>query len=338
MRKKQEKRRKKNNLKIVYSNFYFFIEKLIFSKFSNAFSHFLFSFWDKRIRLRVFKCKDYLKVKEDYHRIRYNLYIKSESIKTQLDDIYSFVRLYRSNVINFILLTIALITNPPFRGFVLPVICALFAVGSYLAWRKHQVRLYEQTIYADKATERDFISFYSPQTEKALAVAYSAHSGQIRKLAHNVPACVHLYHVGIILARSGFSEEVVTAGILHDLLEDTSWTGEQIETEFGIRIASIVQQVSEDKSLVWEERKRQYIERIKNADTAVKAVSAVDKIHNLYSIYDALKEGVDVWGRFKRGRAESLRFYNDALHAIGHNWSHKLLNEYSYILRAVEAL
>ena len=109
--------------------------------------------------------------------------------------------------------------------------------------------------------------------EKALIFAIKAHNGQIRKNEPDKPMIFHPINVGNILREYGFDENVISAGYLHDVVEDTKYTNEDIKKEFGDDIASLVYGASEiDKTLSWEERKKHTIESIKDLDIRHKAV------------------------------------------------------------------
>ena len=117
--------------------------------------------------------------------------------------------------------------------------------------------------------------------EKAIFFATQAHQGQKRK-QKNVDMIYHPFTCGMILQRNGCDENVVSAGILHDVVEDTKYTFEDIEKEFGKEIRDYVYDASEpDKSLEWIERKKHTIEHIKNAPLESKLIVACDKINNL---------------------------------------------------------
>ena len=100
--------------------------------------------------------------------------------------------------------------------------------------------------------------------EKALNFAINAHKGQIRKAEPDKPKIFHPIDVGNILKKYGYDENVVAAGYLHDVVEDTSYSFDDIKKRFGKDIASLVYVASEpDKSLSWEERKKHTIDTIK---------------------------------------------------------------------------
>ena len=94
-------------------------------------------------------------------------------------------------------------------------------------------------------------------TDKAKEFAIKAHKGQIRKSEPEKPMVIHPINAGEILKEYGFDDNVIAAGYLHDVVEDTKYTIEDIEKLFGSDIASLVMGASEsDKSLSWEERKK----------------------------------------------------------------------------------
>jgi (p)ppGpp synthase/HD superfamily hydrolase len=168
---------------------------------------------------------------------------------------------------------------------------------------------------------------------RAINVAARAHLHQNRK-SENLPFITHPFAVGLILSRAGCSEEVIAAGILHDTVEDTSMTLEDIRREFGERIAALVGSASEpDRSLSWEERKTHTVETVKKAVLEVKMVVCADKLHNVKTIADAMKEiGEQVWSRFKRGKEQQEWYYRSLAESLSSETEHRgyqmLLAEY----------
>ncbi len=146
--------------------------------------------------------------------------------------------------------------------------------------------------------------------DRAIELAARAHRQQVRK-GTDIPYITHPYAVGMMLARAGCPEEVIAAGILHDTIEDTWVTLDDIREQFGERVASIVEGCSEpDKAAPWEERKRHTLQYLHDAPWEVRVVACADKLHNLRSIArDYLQAGSQVWSRFKRGRREQEWYY-----------------------------
>lgn len=145
--------------------------------------------------------------------------------------------------------------------------------------------------------------------ERAIQLAAVAHSGQFRK-GTRIPYVVHPFAVGVSLLSAGASPEVVAAGILHDTIEDTDVTYEQILGEFGPAVAAIVQGCSEpDRGATWEERKRHTHAYLETASPEIRLVACADKLHNIRSMAaDRAREGEAVWRRFKRGH-DAQRWY-----------------------------
>ena len=100
--------------------------------------------------------------------------------------------------------------------------------------------------------------------EKAKEFAIKAHEGQVRKSEPEKPMIMHPIAVAKILEDYGYDDNVVAAGYLHDVVEDTKYTLDDIQNEFGSDIKNLVDTASEpDKSLSWEDRKKHTINIIK---------------------------------------------------------------------------
>lgn len=140
----------------------------------------------------------------------------------------------------------------------------------------------------------------SPKILKALEFAAIAHKGQLRKFPTNVPYISHLGAVALILSNAGYGENVVVAGILHDVIEDTPFKAEDIMENFGTEIYELVVGVTENKSLPWAERKERYLEQIKQASVEVKAISGADLLANRLSNLLGLRRGENPWIRFSK--------------------------------------
>jgi len=115
--------------------------------------------------------------------------------------------------------------------------------------------------------------------------AVAAHGRQMRKNGDG-PYIMHPIEVAIILLREGgvTSPEILKAAILHDVVEDTTTTLGQIEVVFGKHVASIVAEVTDDRTLTASERKRAQVEHIPHLSTEAKLVKFGDKISNLRSM------------------------------------------------------
>jgi (p)ppGpp synthase/HD superfamily hydrolase len=158
--------------------------------------------------------------------------------------------------------------------------------------------------------------------ERALRWAATCHQGQFRR-GCEAPYIEHAMGVALILDRLGFAEDVVIAGLLHDVVEDTDATLEQIEARFGTAVAETVRRCSEIKTDAqgrkrpWIDRKRDHLEALREAPVAARAVILADKLHNLVSIELDLREGRSVWPSFNAERAQVLWYYRTTLAQLG---------------------
>jgi guanosine-3',5'-bis(diphosphate) 3'-pyrophosphohydrolase len=125
----------------------------------------------------------------------------------------------------------------------------------------------------------------------------------------------------MILDRAGFDEDVVIAGLLHDVVEDTEATLDDVEAGFGAAVREIVSVCSEIKSDAdgrkrpWIDRKRDHLASLRGAETPARAVILADKLHNLTSIDLDLDDGRPVWDAFNAERAQVLWYYRAAIDA-----------------------
>lgn len=146
--------------------------------------------------------------------------------------------------------------------------------------------------------------------DSAFNFAINAHYGQVRKSETDKPMVIHPIDVGNILAYYGFDDNVIAAGYLHDIIEDTKYTSEDILNNFGEDILSLVLSNTElNKTLSWEERKKYTIEKIKELDLRHKAICCADKISNLEDMLILFKkQGKYNFSSFNKG-FESQKWY-----------------------------
>jgi (p)ppGpp synthase/HD superfamily hydrolase len=154
--------------------------------------------------------------------------------------------------------------------------------------------------------------------EQALVYATRLHAKQIRK-GGNVPYISHLLSVAALVLENGGDEDEAIAALLHDAVEDQGGTAtrEVILNMFGTRVIEIVDGCTDADTIPkppWEERKQQYIEKLRHASTSVRRVALADKLHNARSILsDLYKEGEATWEKFKGGKDGTLWYYHTLL-------------------------
>lgn len=127
---------------------------------------------------------------------------------------------------------------------------------------------------------------------KATEMAIRAHAKQTRKNTGD-PYILHPVRVAAIVAKailyrdnsslrfSGFEEACAIAAILHDTIEDTSVTYEQISQEFGTFVADLVQELTQDKKLPWAERRKAMIKKCATMSTHAKLIKLADRLDNM---------------------------------------------------------
>lgn len=151
--------------------------------------------------------------------------------------------------------------------------------------------------------------------DKAIIFATEAHSGTYRK-GGKTPFVVHPLEAAAIAASMTDDEEIIAAAVLHDVVEDTPATIEEMKNAFGERVAKLVVSDSEDKrenmpkAESWEIRKRETLESIPNAGREEQIIVLSDKLSNLRSIYrDYTKIGDELWNRFNVKDKEKHKWY-----------------------------
>lgn len=123
---------------------------------------------------------------------------------------------------------------------------------------------------------------------KAAAYAAHQHRDQRRKDAGASPYINHPLAVASILSEAGVTDEIVlAAAILHDTIEDTTTTAEDLRRLFGNEVAGIVAEVTDDKSLENAERKRLQVEHAPHMSEGAALVKFADKIANVTDILES---------------------------------------------------
>ncbi len=180
--------------------------------------------------------------------------------------------------------------------------------------------------------------FLTPKIEQAIKRATELHDGQKRKVS-GMPYIVHPYAVAFLLAHYTEDEDVIIAGLLHDVLEDVpGYTEDDLIAEFGARVTAIVKEVTEDYTEAekvdhslrrqgWKERKKKYLANLSDDSHEALLVATADKIHNIRSLIDDYTvHGEATWERL--GNKERIFwFYGETVRIISERLSHPLSEE-----------
>lgn len=139
--------------------------------------------------------------------------------------------------------------------------------------------------------------------DRAITFAVKAHQGMERK-GKGFPYIVHPMEAVCIVATMTNDQELMAAAALHDVIEDTDTTADDLKKEFGERVAMLVEAESDDKTggskaETWHQRKQDTLDRLRNADLDIKIVALGDKLSNMRAIaHDYAVLGDELWNRF----------------------------------------
>ena len=198
------------------------------------------------------------------------------------------------------------------------------------------------------------INGYSDRINHALAFAAKHHDRQVRK-GTRLPYLTHPANVAIILTRYGRDEDIVIAGILHDVIEDCvrenytrAMLEQRIGDKFGMTVLDTVLAVTHrtvddgGTDLSSDERKDDYLERLIGASEPARWVCAADKLHNAGTIVADLQRTIEpmtVWGRFNAGRDGTVRWYRrvyERLRELG--FTAAIMEELRRVVESLEEL
>ena len=152
--------------------------------------------------------------------------------------------------------------------------------------------------------------------QKAFEYAKEKHKNQKRKITGE-PYINHIIDVANILKENGADEETITVGILHDTVEDTDATIQDIKEKFGSKIAKMIDCESEKKSLPYRERKAEHMARVSKSSYNTKLVNCADKVSNLKSLikcYNIYNE--QIWQYFNGSKEDIMWYYTLALKVL----------------------
>ena len=181
--------------------------------------------------------------------------------------------------------------------------------------------------------------------EKAIQFAGKAHEGGLRK-GTNLPYILHPIEASTIAARLTEDPEIIAAAALHDVVEDTDYTLEDIQKEFGDRVAELVDSCTENKRRdipaadTWMIRKQETIEHLKTAPRDVKVIAFSDKLSNLRSMMtDYIAEGESFWNRFQVKEPQKHVWYYSAMLDSFEEFGDSLLyKEYSRLIEKMRMM
>ncbi len=190
---------------------------------------------------------------------------------------------------------------------------------------------------------------YSFKVEQAIRAATILHQDQLRMGTLPLPYISHLMAVVLILSDYTDDEDTIVAAFLHDTLEDTDYTLDELREDFGGPVSEIVLSLTEpkiaaEKKLGWLERKREYNKQLKQASEKALMIAAADKSHNFRTVVEEYSEDhkrfLEDFGPQTQDRMEiyqtmantlNSRLKSDIVHEFNHTFT-----EYKNFLINVE--
>lgn len=168
----------------------------------------------------------------------------------------------------------------------------------------------------------DSIKKYNKNTnieliEKAFNLAKEKHKGQVRNSGEEY--IIHPVEVSIILASLEMDDETICAGLMHDVLEDTDYTKEEMESEFGKEITALVDGVTKLKNLKYKTKEETQIENIRKMvlamanDIRVIIIKLADRLHNMRTLEYKTRE------KQIYTATETIEIYVPIAHRLGIN-------------------
>lgn len=152
--------------------------------------------------------------------------------------------------------------------------------------------------------------------EEAVTFAVQAHAGMIRKASRQL-YILHPLEAAVIVGSMTDDQEVLSASVLHDVVEDAGVSLVEIQEKFGDRVMNLVASETEYKRAylpaadTWQTRKSEAIELLRTSgDLGVKMLYLGDKLSNLRSIYQGVKcQGAAFWQFFNQKDPEKHHWY-----------------------------
>lgn len=178
---------------------------------------------------------------------------------------------------------------------------------------------YQEKGLAEKPVLFPSVAGMDAQLYKAYTYAAKAHVGQLRKKTE-IPYIAHIITTMNYAIELTKDIEVLQAAILHDTVEDTCVTLDDLKKEFGDRVACLVETETENKrrnmlaSQTWEIRKRETIEHLKKASLDTKVIVLADKTANLESIVKEQRHiSGNIWKKFNQPDKAKQEWYFRAI-------------------------
>lgn len=178
--------------------------------------------------------------------------------------------------------------------------------------------------------------------DKAIIFAVNAHSGDVRK-GTKLPYIVHPIESCAIAASITDDKEIIAAAVLHDVVEDSNYTKEDLLKEFGERVMNLVCSDTEDKmrdiplEKSWKLRKQATLDFLDKSTKEEQIICLADKLSNMRAIYrDYNRLGDKLWERFnQKNKNEHAWYYSGIAEKLTFLKETEAYKEYEELLKKV---
>ena len=180
---------------------------------------------------------------------------------------------------------------------------------------------------------------YTYKVEQAIKAAAILHQDQLRKGSVQLPYVTHLIAVMMITRDYTDDENTLVAALLHDTLEDTDYTIDELKEDFGETVAELVQTLTEprrtgDTKMPWIEVKKTYAKQLRKGPQAAIVIAAADKIHNFRSTVEEYFTEHDRFLKdFGTNLDARLKAYHTIANAINSRQSDCIVHEFKHTFK-----
>ncbi|MEY3784021.1 MAG: hypothetical protein RLZZ230_343 [Candidatus Parcubacteria bacterium] len=181
---------------------------------------------------------------------------------------------------------------------------------------------------------------YTYKVEQAIKAAALLHQDQLRKGSVQLPYVTHLIAVMLMVRDYTSDETTLVAALLHDTLEDTDYTLQELHADFGDRVATIVKTLTEpdldgDQKLTWSETKKRYATQLRKGPIEAVTIAAADKAHNFRSMIDEYYTDHDRFLKdFGTNLDSRLEAYQNIANAINSRLPGGIVHEFNLTFEA----
>lgn len=176
---------------------------------------------------------------------------------------------------------------------------------------------------------------YSYRIEQAIRAASILHKDQTRKGEVPYPYITHTFAVAMIVADYTEKEDTIVAAFLHDTLEDTDYTEEEIHEDFGPNVRDIVVTLTKQPmppETSWKDTRNAYLKKLKDANEDALIVAAADKLHNMRTMVEAYYDVPEALvNDFGGSLNERLMLYQEISNIFNRKLTNPITHEFNHV-------